>query len=113
MESNKIIVDFTRVKNVLIAEIIEFPSSLRGAGTIIESEKYKLASACYTMLCSKTLFLTGCLDKRATRVMSYDYGTDEEAQAALESFSELIAAYNRRDAATGVVKGEIYWRRAE
>lgn len=90
---NKIIVDFTRVKNVLIAEIVNIPSALIGTGLIIAKESYEIRSVNYAMLASKTLYLTGEADD-AIRAMSQDYDTDEEAQKALNKFSELIREYN-------------------
>lgn len=109
MESNKIIVDFARVKNILLAEIINTPTPLKGTGTIIANEGYKISSVHYAMLTGKTLYLTGLSDD-STRPMSYDYATDEEAQRALDKFSELIRQYNE-DHNAGNECG--IWRRAE
>lgn len=109
MNNNKIVVDFARVKNILIAEIINIPAPLKGVGTIITNEGYKISSMHYAMIAGKTLYLTGLSDD-STRPMSYDYATDEEAQRAIDMFSGLIREYNETH---NEGNESSIWRRAE
>lgn len=113
MENNKIIVHFTRVKNVLIADIVNMPKELVGSGEIASNERYEIASVSYALLTSKVLYLTGSLDYNNDHYLSYCYDTEGEAQAALEGYTELISKYNKRISSTGVRVGLINWRRAE
>lgn len=112
MGNNKIIVDFTRVKNVLIAEIVNIPRALIGTGLIIAEESYEIRSVNYAMITSKTLYLTGKSDD-VIHAMSYDYGTDEEAQKALDKFSELIREYNKAHNSDNDYNEYVVRRRAE
>lgn len=113
MESNKIIVHLARVKNILIADIVNMPKELVGSGKIAGNERYEVASVSYAELTSKVLYLTGSLDYNNGYYLSYNYDTEDEAQAALESYSELISKYNKDASSTGVRAGVINWRRAE
>ena len=113
MESNKIVVHFARIKNVLIADIVNMPKKLVGSGEIISNERYEIASVSYAVLTSKVLYLTGSLDYNNGYYLSYNYDTEGEAQAALESYTELIMKYNKSISSTGVNAGVINWRRAE
>ena len=113
MNSNKIIVHLARVKNVLIADIVNMPKELVGSGKIIGNERYEVASVSYAALTSKELYLTGSLDYNNDYYLSYNYDTEGEAQAALEGYSELISKYNKSISSTGVKAGDINWRRAE
>lgn len=113
MENNKIIVHFTRVKNVLIADIVNMPKELVGSGEIASNECYEIASVSYALLTSKVLYLTGSLDYNNDQYLSYNYDTEGEAQAALEGYTELISKYNKRISSAGVRAGLINWRRAE
>nr|DAF33052.1 MAG TPA: hypothetical protein [Caudoviricetes sp.] len=113
MNSNKIIVHFARVKNVLIADIVNMPKVLIGSGKIIGDERYEIASASYAALTCKVLYLTGNLDNNEGYYLSYSYGTEGEAQAALECFSELIKHYNNVKAEVNIRAGVLNWRRAE
>ena len=113
MESNKIVVHFARIKNVLIADIVNMPKELVGSGEIVSNERYEIASVSYAVLTSKVLYLTGSLDDNNDYYLSYNYDTEGEAQAALECFSELIIKYNKSISSTGVRAGVINWRRAE
>ena len=109
MENNKIVVDFARVKNILIADVKNFPTALKGVGVIIADEGYKIGSAQYAMITDKALYLTGLFDD-STRLMSYDYYTDEKAQRALDKFSDLIRKYNKTHNAGNE---SVIWRRVE
>ena len=111
MGNNKIIVDFTRVKNVLIARIINMPNELVGSGKIVSNEHYEIASVSYAILTSKVLYLTGSLDYN-DGYLSYSYDTEREAQEALECYSELISKYNKGVSSTDV-RASVAWERAE
>ena len=113
MESNKIVVHFARIKNVLIADIINMPKELVGSGEILSNERYEIASVSYAVLTSKVLYLTGSLDYNNGCYLSYNYDTEGEAQAALEGYTELIMKYNKSISSTDVNAGDINWRRAE
>lgn len=113
MENNKIIVHFARVKNVLIADIVNMPKELVGSGKIVGNERYEVASVAYATLTSKVLYLTGKMDDNNDYYLSYNYDTEGEAQAALECFSELINQYNNSKQSTSVRAGVLNWRRAE
>ena len=113
MESNKIIVDFMRVENVLIAKIINMPNELVGSGKIVGNGRYEIASVYYAMITSKVLYLTGSLDYNNDCYLSYNYDTQREAQAALECYSELISKYNKSISSTDINAGDIKWERAE
>ena len=112
MKIEKIIVDFTRVKNVLIAKIINMPKELVGSGEIVSNEHYEIASVSYALLTNKVLYLTGRLDYN-DGYLSYSYDTEREAQEALECYTELIMEYNKSISSTNVNAGVINWRRAE
>lgn len=111
MESNKIVVDFARVKNILIAKIINMPKELVGSGEIVSNEHYEIASVSYALLTSKVLYLTGRLDYN-DGYLSYSYDTEREAQEALECYSELISKYNKGVSSTDV-RASVVWERAE
>ena len=113
MKSNKIVVHFARIKNVLIADIVSMPKELVGSGEIISNERYEIASVSYALLTSKVLYLTGSLDYNNGYYLSYNYDTEGEAQAALEGYTELIMKYNKSISSTNVNAGVINWRRAE
>ena len=112
MGSNKIVVDFARVKNILIAKIINMPKELVGSGEIVSNEHYEIASVSYALLTSKVLYLTGSLDYNNDCYLSYNYDTQREAQAALECYSELISKYNKGVSSTDV-RASVVWERAE
>ena len=111
MESNKIVVHFARIKNVLIADIINMPKELVGSGEIDSNERYEIASVSYALLTSKVLYLTGRLDYN-DGYLSYSYDTEREAQEALECYSELISKYNKGVSSTDV-RASVVWERAE
>lgn len=113
MESNKIIVNFARVKNILIADIVNMPKELVNSGTIISNERYSVVSVSYAEIKGKTLYLTGSHDYRTDNYSSYSYNTEDEAQAALEGFSALITEYNKRIKTSNDCTCAINWRRAE
>lgn len=111
MESNKIVVDFARVKNILIAKIINMPKELVGSDEIVSNEHYEIASVYNALLTSKVLYLTGRLDYN-DGYLSYSYDTEREAQEALECYSELISKYNKGVSSTDV-RASVVWERAE
>ena len=113
MGSNKIVVHFARIKNVLIADIVNMPKELVGSGEIVSNERYEIASVSYALLTSEVLYLTGSLDYNNGYYLSYNYDTEGEAQAALEGYTELIMKYNKSISSTGVNAGVIKWERAE
>ena len=112
MGSNKIVVRFARIKNVLIADIVNMPKELVGSGEIVSNEHYEIASVSYALLTSKVLYLTGSLDYNNDGYLSYNYDTEGEAREALECFSELISKYNKGVSSTGV-RASVAWKRAE
>ncbi len=113
MKAKRIVVDFTRIKNVLIADIVNMPKELVGSGEIVSNERYEIASVSYALLTSKVLYLTGSLDYNNDYYLSYNYDTEGEAQEALEGYTELIMKYNKSISSTNVNAGDINWRRAE
>ena len=113
MESNKIVVHFARIKNVLIADIVNMPKELVGSGEILSNERYEILSVSYAVLTSKVLYLTGSLDYNNGHYLSYNYDTEGEAQAALEGYTELIMKYNKSISSTDVNAGVIKWERVE
>ena len=113
MESNKIVVHFARIKNVLIADIVNMPKELVGSGEIVSNERYEIASVSYALLTSNVLYLTGSLDYNNDYYLSYSYDTEGEAQAALEGYSELISKYNKSTSTTAIRGGVLNWRVAE
>lgn len=74
MNKNKIIVDFMRVDNVLIAKIINTPKCLIGKAPIITSkEAYDLKSCCCPKLRRYSLYLDG-KDEEVIRTRCGDCG---------------------------------------
>lgn len=113
MENEKIIVHFARIKNVLIADIVNMPKDLIGSGKIIGNERYEIASVSYAVLTCKVLYLTGNLDYNEGNYLSYNYDTEGDAQVALECYSELIEQYNKVKSKVKIRAGALNWRRAE
>ena len=108
MESNKIVVDFIRVENVLIAKLIELPRKLWGIGTIIDDGKYSIQSHFHTEITPVALFLGGIREEHDAE--SFTFKNEIEANTALENFKRLIHKYNsccENDDTT------IAWERAE
>ena len=108
MESNKIVVDFIRVENVLIAKLVELPRKLWGTGKIISDGKYSIKSIGYTEITPVALYLGGTCEKCGT--VSFTFTDEIEAEKALENFKHLIHEYNsccEKDDTT------IAWERAE
>ena len=112
MGSNKIVVHFARIKNVLIADIVNMPKELVGSGEIVSNERYEIASVSYALLTINVLYLTGSLDYNNDCYLSYNYDTEGEAQEALECFSELIIKYNKSILSTGD-RASVEWERVE
>ena len=108
---NKIVVHFARIKNVLIADIVNIPKELVGSGEILSNERFEIASVSYALRTSKVLYLTGRLDCN-NGYLSYSYDTEGEAQAALEGYTELISKYNKGVSSTDV-RASVTWERAE
>ena len=94
MESNKIVVDFIRVENVLIAKLIELPRKLWGSGKIIKDGEYSIQSVRYTEITPVTLFLGGNREEHDT--VSFAFKDEISAKKALENFKHLIHEYNSR-----------------
>ena len=114
MKAKRIVVDFTRIENVLIAKLVEFPEDLRGRSIIIENGSYALSSITYTAISRHCLYLSG-VAKRKEILVAYAYADEIEAKKALENFKLLIRKYN-----SGVDNAEadkkdllIRWERAE
>ena len=92
MENNKIVVDFIRVENVLIAKLIELPRKLWGIGKIIDDGKYSIQSRFHTEITPVALFLGGMREEHDTE--SFAFKNEIEAKTALENFKHLIHKYN-------------------
>ena len=108
MENNKIVVDFIRVENVLIAKLIELPRKLWGIGKIIDDGKYSIRSVTYTEITPAILFLGGKREEHD--IVSFAFKDEIGAKTALENFKHLIHKYNsccEKDDTT------IAWERAE
>lgn len=115
MKIEKIIVDFIRVENVLIAKLVEFPKDLCGSSIIIVGGDYALASIAYTAVSRHTLYLSG-VSERKEAFAAYAYEDEIEAKKALENFKLLIREYNSRcEKADTTMKEDllIKWERAE
>ena len=108
MKSNKIVVDFIRVENVLIAKLIELPIKLWGRGKIIGDGKYSIQSVRYTEITPVTLFLGGNREEHGTA--SFVFVDEIKAKKALENFKHLIHEYNSRCDEDDTT---IEWERAE
>lgn len=94
MNKEKIIVDFMRVENVLIAKLIEMPRKLWGSGKIIGEGKYSIRSVGYTQITPVTLYLGGTCEGCGT--VSFTFKDEIGAKTALEKFKHLIHQYNSR-----------------
>lgn len=108
MESNKIVVDFIRVENILIAKLIELPRKLWGIGKIIDNGKYSIQSQFHSDITPHALFLGGIREEHDA--VSFAFKNEIEAKTALENFKHLIHKYNscgEKDDTT------IAWERAE
>lgn len=114
MKKEKIIVDFMRIENILIAKLVELPRKLSGAGTIIEGGGYSLRSYHYTEITPNTLFLGGT--REVCDTVSFTFTDEIRAKKALENFKLLIREYNSRcEKADTTMKEDlsIKWERAE
>lgn len=92
MESNKIVVDFIRVENILIAKLIHLPKKLWGIGRIIDGGKYSIESIRNTEITPVTLYLGGICEECGT--VSFTFKDEIDAKTSLENFKELIHKYN-------------------
>ena len=109
MKSNKIVVHFTRIENVLIAKLVKFPEDLRGRSIIIEGGGYSISSMAYTDISRYCLFLSGMAGRKEV-LAAHAYKDEIEAKKALENFKHLIHKYNsccEKDDTT------IAWERAQ
>ena len=96
MNKNKIIVDFMRVDNVLIAKIINTPKCLIGKDPIITSkEVYDLKSCSCPELRKYSLYLDGT-NEEAIRTVAYAYNSIEDAKEVMKIFISLIDDYNSK-----------------
>ena len=115
MENNKIVVDFMRVENVLIAKLVEFPKDLCGRSIIIENGDYSISSLAYTDISTNCLFLSGVAGREEV-LAAHAYKDEIKAKKALENFKLLIRKYNSyyEKADTLMKEGlSIKWERAE
>lgn len=104
MNKNKIIVDFMRVDNVLIAKIINTPKCLIGKDPIITSkEAYDLKSCRCPELRRYSLYLDGT-DEEVIRTVAYAHNSIETAQEAMKKFISLIDEYNSKVEVAGPSK---------
>ena len=108
MKSNKIVVDFIRVENFLIAKLIELPIKLWGSGKIIDNGKYSIQSRFHTEITPFVLFLSGIKGDYDT--VSYTFKDEIDAKKALENFKHLIREYNSRCEEDDTI---IDWERVE
>ena len=95
MKIEKIIVDFMRVENVLIAKLIEFPKELRGEGAIEENDFYSIRSVDHSEMTPTVLYLSG-RDKVGEILFSYTFPNVDEAKEAVKNWKQLIRKYNSR-----------------
>lgn len=87
-------VKFTRIKNVLVAEILEQPLGVERSRFIKTKGNYSLASERAPLLDDTSLWIRGYDKSRDNMAVSYTYDTEEEAKEALEEFTCLIKSYN-------------------
>lgn len=87
-------VKFTRIKNVLVAEILEQPSGVERSRFIEVKGDYSLASEREPGLDDTSLWVRGYDKSKDNMAVSYTYDTVEEAKEALEGFTCLIKSYN-------------------
>ncbi len=93
----KIKVKFLRYKTVLMAEVIDFPTELRGNGLLTgDKDDYRVFSEGYLNFgySGKTLFLVGRDKEYDQKMAAHQYGTEEEAIDAMNAFVRLIQDYN-------------------
>ena len=95
MNKNKIIVDFMRVDNVLIAKIINTPKCLIGKDPIISKEAYDLKSCRCPELRRYSLYLDGT-DEEVILTVAYAHNSIEDAKEAMKKFISLIDEYNSK-----------------
>lgn len=115
MKIEKIIVDFMRVENVLIAKLVELPKDLCGRSIIIENGGYSISSMAYTGISRYCLFLSGVVGRKEV-LAAHAYEDEIEAKKALENFKLLIHEYNSRCEKADTTMKEslsIKWERAE
>lgn len=87
-------VKFTRIKNVLVAEILEQPSGVERSRFVKIKNDYILASERAPWLDGKSLWIRG-YDKSSDNIaVSYTYDTEKKAKEAMEGFTCLIKSYN-------------------
>lgn len=108
MGSNKIVVDFIRVENILIAKLIELPRKLQGIGRIIDNGEYSIRSVACTEITPTALFLGG--EREEHDAVPFAFKDEIAAKTALENFKHLIHEYNSRHEKDGTT---IEWERAE
>ena len=92
----RIKVKFLRYKTVLMAEVIDFPTKLRGNGPLASKGCYKVFSEGHPEFgsCGETLFLVGRNGEYDSKIATYRYDTEEEAIDAMNAFIRLIEDYN-------------------
>ena len=114
MKSNKIVVSFARIDNVVIGKLDEFPRELCGKGVIIGNGEYSIRSVSYSDMTSDILYLSGSF-MRKENLLAHAFPTTDKAREALKNWKQLIREYNSR--AETVEHDEdtigIAWERAE
>ncbi len=79
MESNKIVVDFTIVGNVVIGKLNDFPEELRGKGVIAENDFYSIRSVDHSEMTPSALYLSG-RSKLGEILFAYTFSCVDEAK---------------------------------
>lgn len=95
MESNKIVVEFAIVGNVVIGKLDEFPKELRGKGVVVENEFYSIRSVEHSEMTPTALYLSG-RSKVGEILFSYTFPNVDEAKEAVKNWKQLIRKYNSR-----------------
>lgn len=95
MNTNKIIVDFGRIENILIARVVNTPEGIIDKGTIETGGEFSIRSFKYCDLCENMLYLHGTEDYgKPPRFICFQYDTADEAEKAINAYSYLITRFN-------------------
>ena len=113
MKSEKIVVDFTRIENIVIANVVNTPADIIGKGMIIENERFVIESIHFRDLNNITLFLHGSkdVDDDQLHLVAHTYKNAKEAKDAIEGFKNLITEFNSKRGENAVTN--LKWERAE
>ncbi len=103
MNSNRIIVRFWQIDQVVLAKVEAFPDALRGEGLIGKKDVagYFLSSRESPGLLETNLTLQGTYRERDNVLAIHVYGNSEEAELAIASFSNLIEEWNKQEEPIG------------